>query len=247
MINRIGIELGLNMNNVKLVRANGQIRFLSEYFLSPNEALTHGAEICGSYLEDHEMAKQIANHKKTARELFTFEFISKAIEFVFPSAFEEILLDLVKMIAFDALVGNNDRHFYNWGVIDTIKRSKKRPKFAPIYDSARGLLWNFSEDNIVKHLESYNSGGNKIEKYISNATPRISIEGDSDCNHFQLVSFVKSHKGDYGEIIDELASESNEKKIYKMLDRDLFQFISKERKELIGTILKSRFEQVRNC
>lgn len=128
------------MNNVKLVRANGQIRFLSEYFLSPNEALTHGAEICGSYLEDHEMAKQIANHKKTARELFTFEFISKAIEFVFPSAFEEILLDLVKMIAFDALVGNNDRHFYNWGVIDTIKRSKKRPKFAPIYDSARGLL-----------------------------------------------------------------------------------------------------------
>lgn len=204
MINRIGIELGLNMNNVKLVRANGQIRFLSEYFLSPNEALTHGAEICGYYLEDHEMARQIANHKKTARELFTFEFISKAIEFVFPNAFEEILQGLVKMIAFDALVGNNDRHFYNWGVIDTIKRSKKQPKFAPIYDSARGLLWNFGEGNIVKHLETHRSSGKKIEKYISNATPRISIESDSNCNHFQLVSFIKSHKDDYNEIIDEL-------------------------------------------
>ena len=45
MINRIGIELGLNMNEVKLVRANGHIRFLSRYFLKSNEVLVHGAEI----------------------------------------------------------------------------------------------------------------------------------------------------------------------------------------------------------
>lgn len=33
MINLIGIALGLNMNEVRLVVANGQIRFLSRYFL----------------------------------------------------------------------------------------------------------------------------------------------------------------------------------------------------------------------
>lgn len=34
MINRIGQELGIFMNEVRLVRAKGRIRFLSKYFLT---------------------------------------------------------------------------------------------------------------------------------------------------------------------------------------------------------------------
>ena len=43
MINRIGQVLNINMNEIRLVKVNGQIRFLSEYFLSKNEKLIHGA------------------------------------------------------------------------------------------------------------------------------------------------------------------------------------------------------------
>ena len=117
MINRIGQVLELNMNEIKLVKANGQIRFLSKYFLNKNEKLIHGAEICGEHLGDMLMAKEIANHKNTSRELFTFEFIRDSIRSVFPNCFELLLIELVKMITFDALAGNNDRHFYNWGVM----------------------------------------------------------------------------------------------------------------------------------
>lgn len=119
MINRIGQVLGLNMNDIRLVRANGQIRFLSKYFLKKNDKLIHGAEICGEHLGDQLMAQEIANNKTTSRELFTFEFIKDSIRSVFPESFDNLLVELVKMITFDALVGNNDRHFYNWGVIDT--------------------------------------------------------------------------------------------------------------------------------
>lgn len=45
LINRIGQTLGLRMNNIKLVIANRQIRFLSEYFLKNGEIMAHGAEI----------------------------------------------------------------------------------------------------------------------------------------------------------------------------------------------------------
>lgn len=72
MINRIGQELGVNMNDIKLVRAKGQIRFLSKFFLNEHEKLIHGAEICGEHLGDMLMAKEIANHKPSSRELFTF-------------------------------------------------------------------------------------------------------------------------------------------------------------------------------
>lgn len=61
LVNRIGEVLGLRMNKIKLVYANTQIRFLSEYFLDTDkEIMIHGAEICGEYLQDEDLAKEIA-------------------------------------------------------------------------------------------------------------------------------------------------------------------------------------------
>ena len=246
MINKIGIELGLNMNEVKLVVANTQIRFLSRYFRKSNEVLVHGAEICGEYLDDRDMASQIANNRKTSRELFTFEFICKAIQSVFPEGCDDLILDFVRMITFDAIVGNNDRHFYNWGVISTVKKGLKKPKFAPIYDSARGLMWNESEHNIVKHHKNIKLEGKKLVNYIEQAKPRVSTETDSDVNHFQLLTFIKNQKKEYSEIITELVSKSNEQRVLKMLEREIYQYFSKERKELITQILVERFKTLRN-
>ena len=235
------------MNEVKLVVANGHIRFLSRYFLKSNEVLVHGAEICGEYLDDRDMAAEIARNKKTSRELFTFEFICEAIRFVFPEAWESLICDLVKMITFDAIVGNNDRHFYNWGVINTVRKTGKTPKFTPIYDSARGLMWNESEINIVNHHTNHNNGGKKVVNYIRNAEPRISLEKKFDVNHFELIAFVRKIKPEYSDIVSELVSNSNEKCVLEMLDSDIFKHFSKERRELVVLILKERFETLRNC
>jgi hypothetical protein len=67
IINQLGEELGLGMNTTKLVRCNGQIRFLSKYFLGKDEILFHGAEICGDYLNDREFAEQIAVDNNSPR------------------------------------------------------------------------------------------------------------------------------------------------------------------------------------
>ena len=246
MINRIGIELGLNMNEVRLVVANGQVRFLSRYFRKSNEVLVHGAEICGEYLDDRDLAAQIANNKKTSRELFTFEFICKAIRHVFPEASESLICDLIRMITFDAIAGNNDRHFYNWGVISTVKKSGRLPKFAPIYDSARGLMWNESEMNIVKHHRHHKQEGKKIVNYIQEAKPRISVEKDADVNHFGLISFIKKLNQDYSKIIVDLVSRKQEERVLKMLHQDIFKYFSKERQEMISLILTERFKTLRN-
>lgn len=208
MINRVGQILGLNMNQVDLVIANKQIRFLSRYFLdSKNEKLVHGAEICGEYLGDMIEAQRIANDKGEAREMFTFEFIKDAIRKVFPNDFENLMLEFVKMLVFDAIVGNNDRHFYNWGVIQNVRNTNKSINFAPLYDSARGLLWNFSEENIQKYLDIHtNKSGSKIEKYIDGSRPRVSIEDNKTANHFELVDFVKRYNDEFRRIVISLSS-----------------------------------------
>lgn len=245
MINRIGEVLGLHMNEIKLVRANGQIRFLSRYFLNKNEKLVHGAEICGQYLDDMPLALEIANHKKSSRELFTFEFIKDAIRNVYPDCFETLLFELVRMITFDALVGNNDRHFYNWGIIDTAKKTSKLPTFAPLYDSARGLLWNESDQNCRRQLKNHAENGKKILHYIENAAPRISIEDNKEANHFQLIDFIKRYNKDYEDCVVSLSSRNNEEKVLKMLETEFYPFFIKERSALISIIVESRFKRIR--
>lgn len=245
MINRIGQEMGLHMNDVRLVKANGQIRFLSQYFLKNNEKLVHGAEICGEHLGDAEMAAEIANHKPTARELFTFEFITEAIQSIYPDYAALLLQEIVKMLTFDCIVGNNDRHFYNWGVIDSIKKKQENPKFAPLYDSARGLMWNFSDENIVLTLRDMKKGGKKIDNYISQAKPRISIDKNKTATHFELIEFLKKDKK-FAQIIDSLSSDFLESKVIKMLKREFFPFFIKERSELVLYLLKMRFQKTRD-
>ncbi|MCH7408495.1 HipA domain-containing protein [Belliella sp. DSM 111904] len=249
MINKIGEVLGLNMNEVKLVKANGQIRFLSKYFLNPNEEkLVHGAEICSEYLGDYEEGQRIANNKGEARKVFTFEFIKNAIRNVFPQDFESILRDFVSMLVFDALVGNNDRHFYNWGVIQNARNTNKRVIFAPLYDSARGLLWNFDEDNIKMNLENYSStNGRKVINYIKLSKPRVSIEDNKKANHIELIEFVKRDSDDFKKIVKHLSNETKEKDVIKMLEKEIFIFFSKPRIELIKIVLSERFKLIRNA
>ena len=243
MINRIGEVMGLEMNEIRLMNINGQIRFLSRYFLNENEKLIHGAEICGEHLGDMEMAVEIAKNKDTSRQLFTFEFIKEAIRSVFPQAFEDITSQLVKMLTFDALVGNNDRHFYNWGVIDTKKKTSKLPTFTPIYDSARGLLWNYSDDNIIKINKSK---GQRIEKYIKEACPRVSIETNTSANHFELIDFLKRYNKDYDKSVINLSNVDKEDQIIKMLTKEFYPLFIRERCELITLILRSRFKTIRS-
>jgi hypothetical protein len=173
---------------------------------------------------------------------------------VYPDCFEELLMELVKMVVFDGLIGNNDRHFYNWGVIDTKKKTTKLPTFAPLYDSARGMLWNMSDLHIKKILNEYflytklknPKLGNKVLNYIEDASPRISIEGNSKANHFELIDFIRRFNSEYDEIVKELASEINEMKILKMLRVEFYPMFTTDRQELLSIILRKRFQKIRN-
>jgi hypothetical protein len=247
-INQLGEVLGVKMNVSKLVIGNGQIRFLSEYFLNKNELLIHGAEICGDYLNDRAFAEAIANDRVSARELFTFELIAKALDNRFKSHSLEIKKELVKMIVFDSLLGNNDRHFYNWGVITNTKKTIKKPIFAPVYDSARGLFWNLSDENIVDIYNKKQTGNSKrVQNYAKKASPRISCENNKEANHFELVGYLKSCDKEYLKIANNLSSKEMEKKVISEFRRNYSKFFIKERQLLIEELISIRFEQTRKA
>jgi hypothetical protein len=242
LFNQIGEVLDLNMASSRLMMAGEQLRFLSKYFLEKNESLEHGAQIFAGYMSDLQFVEKV-EEQGLARTFFTFQFAEKAICHTFPNEAELILINFVKLLVFDALTGNNDRHFYNWGVIKHIE-SKKIPTFAPIYDSARGLFWNDSESKLQgwqKHPEQIDD---RIKKYAEGSKPKTGWEGLEDLNHFELIDRIFSTDSRYKEVCSQLITQDNLQKVLRHVEINFSKFYTPLRLELIKRCLKYRFERL---
>jgi hypothetical protein len=243
LFNQIGEVLKLKMASSRLMMAGNQLRFLSKYFLNKNESLEHGAQIFAGYMADDQWVENV-EQQGLARKFFTFQFAEAAIKQMFPKDFEPILVDFVRMLVFDALTGNNDRHFYNWGVIKHIE-NKKKPTFAPVYDSARGLFWNDSEAKLIKWNEQPKSLNEKIKKYAETSKPKIGWDSIDDLNHFDLINKIFSVNLQYKEVCTQLINQDNLEKTLKLLNNSFSKFYSSYRLELINKCLIYRFERLR--
>ena len=150
--------------------------------------------------------------------------------------------NLVKMLLFDALVGNNDRHFYNWGVIRSINQ-KFQPYFAPIYDTARGLFWNDNDTKLENHYQN-----NKIayvKKYCKNSRPKIGWDGEMNINHFKLVNYIyQSEFYITKEEIKGLFSRSILEQMKDTIDENFSRIMSNTRIEMIKLCIEYRFNEI---
>jgi hypothetical protein len=72
------------------------------------------------------------------------------------------------MLVFDALIGSMDRHAQNWGVLQQTSLPEHY-RFAPIFDSARALLWLLPERTLVR----YNSDEGLLKKHVDASKPCI--------------------------------------------------------------------------
>lgn len=239
LIFRIGKILGFNMAEAKLVIAEEQVRFLSQYFLKDKQTLSHGIDIYANsgYFENKDFVMKIEKEGK-AREYFTLQITEQIIEKAFPLEKENIFGNFVKMLIFDAYVGNNDRHYENWGIITHIK-NKHLPYFSPIYDTSRALFWNESEQSLKNKF--YPSDDSKFINYSENAKPKIGWDNEKNINHFKLFELIAQNEcGISTKNIEEILSDKNLKEISDMIDKEFQDIISKERAEIIKSYLAYR-------
>lgn len=243
LLNRIGECLGLKMAKSRLVWANEQLRFLSRYFLRNEEELIHGADIYAGYMNDRDFVENI-EAQNLSREFFTVQFTYTVLQTIFPQQAAIIFREFIKMLLFDALVGNNDRHFYNWGVIRDLE-SHQEPCFSPIYDTARGLLWNESEEKIVDLALNDSKAKAYLQKYIRGSRPKIGWDGQTNINHFTLVELIAGHE--YGisrDTITDLFGVDKLQNCVQMIDREFTGLFSPERISLIKKCLLLRHQEL---
>ena len=242
LFNRIGETLNINMAKSRLAVINGQLRFLSRYFLLNNEEiLVHGAEIFSQWLEDKAFVSEI-ERKKLEQDFFTFQSVEHALNKAFPQYGQVFLDSFVRLLILDALLGNNDRHHYNWAIIIHLKGTYP-PRFSPIYDTARGLFWSTPEQNIKTWLSNQKQLTLQLEKYAEGAKPLTGWDDHSNINHFQLIELI-CQDGRFKDVLKELIQLSHLDEIYRVIDTEFLFLMSPNRRHLIKTYLHLRFQRI---
>ena len=76
---RLGQAFGMRIAESRLMLCDGQVRFLSRYFLKRDESLYHGAEILADYLQDRAFVGHVGEQRLES-EMFTFQVVCTAVE-----------------------------------------------------------------------------------------------------------------------------------------------------------------------
>ena len=234
------------MAESRIVMMGGQLRFLSRYFLNPiKDELVHGADILAGYLEDSPLFVEEVDKQKLTGEWFTLQFVDAAVTSMFPDKKDDIMHKLSMLVIFDAFVGNNDRHFFNWGVVRSIDGSFQ-PYFSPVYDTARGLFWNYSENKVRDIVEINKTTDAHIRKYCHESRPKIGWEGEKRLNHFKL--FEKIYTNEFyvtSAEIRELLVPSLLEQMIAEVRHNFCTFMTKNRIMMICKCLEYRFNGLR--
>lgn len=147
------------------------------------------------------------------RDSYTFQLIEETLTNLFPN--EKFIERLISTIVFDSIIGNEDRHQENWGIIisnhiptKTSKSffSRKTPipvstyRYAPIYDSGSSLGRELREEKVNQMI----TDSLQLNAYINRGQSEIHWKGEhGKQKHFALIDKIATTKY-RGVIISEL-------------------------------------------
>ncbi len=125
----------------------------------------------------------------------------------------------VKISIFDALIGEQDRHEENWGII----RMNKSIKISPLFDNGDSLLRDFGD---VDFAEKYYNGIKQFDNYILNSKTQIYLENKNKrYKHFDLIKELLN--------IDLKYTKKELKNLKKLTDDSIKAIVNKVPNELM--------------
>jgi hypothetical protein len=196
----------------------------------------HGLEIFRSYLDDEDMVNEIAS-KKQEQEFYTFETVYEALFETFPDHVDRIMPEFVEMLAFDALVGNNDRHPLNWGVVTPVT-NHGRIVFSPVFDTARGLFWNLDDSQ----LDPYTQSIERLRAYVDRSRPQVGLNGQRSPNHFDLIAHIYSNWPGYRDNLEKFRPEELLSACARVVEGEFHGLMSETRRRAICCCLELRHQ-----
>ena len=189
---------------------------------------------CKDFTQDgsklHEFSKFVNQVQVEGKEGLTIESV---VEVINRSRFvdnKEITEKFWDMFVVDALIGNSDRHFDNWGIIE---KGNYR-QFAPIYDCGSALASLLHDDKMKELLDNHIEFKN--QEY--NRTSCYNMGGKKIYYH----EIFKNPPEDLTQAIKRVIPKINMAYVYEIIDSVCL--MSDVRKEYLKNAVKIRYEQI---
>lgn len=148
-------------------------------------------------------------------EYYTISNIKKTLDSLKLDLFKEF----VKIMVFDALIGEQDRHEENWGITE----KNKTIFLSPLYDNGDSLLREFKNSEILK---KYSDGTKDFDLYIYRSKTLIYKENNKEkYKHFELIEYL------YGKFPKLIVPEI--KNLCKLTDENIQDILDKIPDELL--------------
>lgn len=209
----VGTLLGFNVLEYNFACQGGRCGCISRNMVGgcPDAYLVEGDSILTAFDPKYNPSD------KSTYSSYTFSFVHQALT---AAKLDIFLPDFLKMLVFDAIIGNSDRHQGNWGFIVTVKapadnrsiiaKLLRKPDkteqaalseyvMAPIYDSGCCLGREFNDSQLSDRLNDKN----RLESFLRKglAELRIDAESNGKLSHFDLLRRLSEWNESYAEII----------------------------------------------
>ncbi|MBF0460043.1 MAG: HipA domain-containing protein [Magnetococcales bacterium] len=97
-----------------------------------------------------------------------------------------LIQDMVRILVFDALIGNTDRHQENWGIL--WRGTPVRPELAPAFDNGTSLGYEMTDDGIAQFMAN---PVEQTERYIDRGRHHMRWNPTgAKYGHFELVAYL---------------------------------------------------------
>lgn len=171
------------------------------------------------------------NKKKNERKKY---YTISNIKLVLDEIDTDMFKDFVKIMIFDALIGEQDRHEENWGITE----KKGKYYISPLYDNGDSLLREFKN---IENAKKYYNEIKDFDKYINRSKTLIYKENNQNqYKHFELIEYLYDNYPNHVIYeIDNLKKLTDEK-INELVNKIPDELLTIKHKEYIIEYLKKR-------
>lgn len=235
----IGKAINIPVAKTDIGIRDGKIGCLSHIFLSENETLIHGVDFITRLYPSFNTDLLFDPDSK---KYYSFEMIYNSLGDIFKNSdFNIAISHILKIMIFDMLIGNTDRHQNNWGIV--YNENTLEAQFSPLYDNGSSLCAYIKDVDIDKYC------GKDIQKFTSlvdnKSTSRIRIDSylRKEPKHSDVMRFVEENfKAQALHIIPTIDEKINHEWVSKTLAYYPDRLISPKKKELIKIFLLKKIE-----
>lgn len=226
----IGNLLGIKCSRIDIGTYNGRIGSMSYDFIKENEKFEEGITFIQAQYPYYDRDRLIDDYSKMP---YSIQIIKNSTTGIIN--FKEFL----KIVFFDDLIGNSDRHHSNWGIITNSNGNKF---LSPLYDNGSSLCSYENENNVEIFFKDKLKFAALINTKSKSA---IGWNEKRPIRHFELIQNIRdAYYDDTIEFIKIIKVKINEKNINDILNNFNNNLINENMKKLLLMFILERKNRI---